>query len=240
MNTSEEYIDVNGLIVKVVRTDIKNTHISIHPPEGHLRIAVPYNISEEAVRLAIISKLNWIKEKQKSFKDQLRQSEREYITGESHYFLGRRYLLDLNYTDNEPNVIIKNNHRLNLLTSQDATKEQRELIMTKWYKDEMNKLLIPLVDKWQNKIGIDIDSYNIRKMKTKWGSCNHDQKRILLNLELVKKPVHCLEYVLVHEMIHFLENTHNTVFVFYMDKFLPQWRTIKKELNQLPLADEVW
>ena len=231
---------VNGLAVRVIRKKIKNLHLAVYPPDGSVRIAVPEIIDDEAVRMAIISKFGWIKRQIKSFADQSRQSVRELITRESHYYLGRRYLLEIVYTEKRPFIEIRNKKALVLSINKDTGLEEREKLLLHWYRKELKQILPSIIRKWETKSGLQVNAYGIKRMKTKWGSCNPIPKRIWLNLELIKKPINCIEYIVVHEMVHFLERTHNDQFVSHMDRIMPQWRTIKKELNQAPLAHENW
>ena len=240
MSTNESTITVNELPVKVIRKRIKNLHLAVYPPDGWVRIAVPEIIDDEAVRLAVISKLGWIKRQIKSFEDQPRQSARELITGESHYYLGRRYLLDIAETEKRPFIEIRNKKTLVLNINRDTELEDREKLLTDWYRKEMKRILPGIVQKWEIKSGLEVASFGIKRMKTKWGSCNPCHKRIWLNLELIKKPINCLEYIVVHEMVHFLEHTHNDNFIAYMDRIMPQWRTFRNDLNRSPLAHENW
>ncbi len=240
MSTNESTITVNELPVKVIRKRIKNLHLAVYPPDGWVRIAVPEIIDDEAVRLAVISKFGWIKRQIKSFEDQPRQSARELITGESHYYLGRRYLLDIAETEKRPFIEIRNKKTLVLNINRDTELEDREKLLTDWYRKEMKRILPGIVRKWEIKSGLEVASFGIKRMKTKWGSCNPCHKRIWLNLELIKKPINCLEYIVVHEMVHFLERTHNDNFIAHMDRIMPQWRTFRDDLNRSPLAHENW
>lgn len=231
---------INGLEVDVVRKDIKNLHLAVYPPDGRVRVAVPLLIEDEAVRLAVISRLSWIKRQQRKFRAQERQSEREYVTGESHYFLGKRYLLKVVYEDAIPKVTIPNNTTINLYVRPKASLIQREYILHEWYRNQLKELIPPIIEKWEDKMGVTIADWRVKRMKTKWGSCNIEVKRIWLNLELVKKPNHCLEYIIVHELVHLLERHHNDRFIAYMNKFLPSWRFLRDELNREPLANHDW
>lgn len=240
MSTNESTITVNKLPVKVTRKKIKNLHLAVYPPDGWVRIAVPEIIDDEAVRLAVISKFGWIKRQIKSFEDQPRQSAREFITGESHYYLGRRYLLDIAETAKHPFIETRNKKTLVLNINRDTELEDREKLLTDWYRKEMKRILPGIVRKWEIKSGLQVASFGIKRMKTKWGSCNPYHKRIWLNLELIKKPINCFEYIVVHEMVHFLERTHNDNFIAHMDRIMPQWRTFRDDLNRSPLAHENW
>jgi len=240
MNTDEKTIKISGLPVKVVRKNIKNLHLAVYPPDGWVRIAVPKITDDEAVRLVVTSKLSWIKSQRKSFLEQPRQSIREFVTGESHYFLGRRYLLDVKYDQGQPRIALKNKKTICLFTDSEATQKQHAVLLNKWYKNEMKKILPSIIRKWEFKTGLKVSQYGIKRMKTKWGSCNPSEKRIWLNLELIKKPINSLEYIVVHEMVHFLERRHNGAFISHMDRIMPQWRTFRNDLNRSPLAHENW
>lgn len=240
MNINESTITVDGLSVKVVRKKIKNLHLAVYPPDGWVRIAVPESIDDEAIRLAVISKLSWIKRQIKSFEEQPRQSARKLITGESHYYLGQRYLLDIVHCEKRPFVEIKNKKKIVLHINKDTNLEQREKLLVGWYRQEIKRMLPDIIQKWEIKSGLQVNSYGVKRMKTKWGSCNPTHRRIWLNLELIKKPINCLEYVVVHEMVHFWERTHNDQFIEHMDRVMPQWRTFRDDLNRSPLAHENW
>jgi hypothetical protein len=240
MNINEKIITVNGLSVKVIRKKIKNLHLAVYPPDGCVRIAVPEIIDDEAVRLAIISRIEWIKRQTKSFQDQSRESEREFTTGESHFFLGKRYLLDIIYTSKSPYVEIRNKKKIVLNINKNNELQSRKKLLTDWYRQEMKKILPSIIRKWEIKSGLKVSSYGIKRMKTKWGSCNPVHKKIWINLELIKKPINCIEYIVVHEMVHLLEHTHNENFIFHMNRLLPGWENLRDELNKLPLANENW
>ncbi len=238
--TMNYHIDVSGLSIEVFRKDIKHLYIGVHPPNGQIRVSAPLRFDDDAVRMAIISRLGWIRKKQKEFTKQQRQSQREFITGESHYFAGRRYRLDVTEQNRPPSVKLLNNSRIGLTVRPGTDRDKREAIFHAWYREHLKSQLPPLITKWEQKIGVSVNEVCIKKMKTLWGSCNIDAKRIWLNLELAKKPNSCLIYVLVHEMVHLLERHHNDRFHKLMDTFIPQWRTYRDELNKAPLAHENW
>jgi predicted metal-dependent hydrolase len=233
-------IHVNGLAVEIVRKNIKNAHLAVYPPNGRIRVAVPSLVDDEAVRLLVITRLGWIKRQQAKFLSQPRQTEREYVSGESHYFLGNRYLLNVIYADGTPKVAIRNKTTLDLTVRPNSDCETRERVLLAWYRRELKAIVPDIVAKWEAIIGVQITEWGIKQMKTKWGTCNISARRIWLNLELVKKPVHCVEYVIVHELVHLLERHHNDRFTGFMDKFLPNWRFLRDELNAQPLAHEDW
>jgi hypothetical protein len=233
-------IIVNDLTVDVVRKDIKNLHLAVYPPAGRVRIAVPLRVSDEAARLAVITKLGWIRRQQRSFEEQERQSAREYVSGESHYFQGRRYLLNVIYYDGWPNVKVRGKTKIDLYVRTGSDIATRRRVFLQWYRKRLKEAAAPLIAKWETIIGAQVAEWGVKQMKTKWGSCNVQADRIWLNLELVKKPPQCLEYLIVHEMVHLLERLHNDAFKAHMDQFLPQWRLNREELNHEPLAHETW
>lgn len=228
-------IKLGNIEIEVVRKDIKNLHLAVYPPNGRVRIAAPLRINDDLVRLFALSKLAWIKKHQAHFKAQTRQTEKEYLSGESHYFKGQRYLLNLIEHNAPAKVIIRNKTYLDIYVRTGSTKQQREKVMKEWYRRELKNDLPALIAKWQVIIGVTVADWGVKSMRTNWGSCNIKAKRIWLNLELAKKPIHSLEYVIVHEMVHLLEKYHNDRFKAYMDKFMPQWRLYKDELNRAPL-----
>jgi predicted metal-dependent hydrolase len=225
---------VNDIEIELIKKDIKNLHLSVHPPNGRVRISAPKKMDDEAIRIFVISKLSWIKKQRSKFEKQERQPERDFVSGESHYFLGERYLLNVIYTDKRrQGVNIRNKTYIDLYVREGSTKKQRQNIMKEWYRRELKALIPPLIEKWEPIIGVKVESWGVKLMKTKWGSCNTTAKRIWVNLELAKKNPACLEYIVVHEMVHLLERLHNERFISYMDKFLPNWRSVKIELNGL-------
>jgi predicted metal-dependent hydrolase len=231
---------IRDIHVEVVRKEIKNLHLAVYPPEGHVRVAVPWHVSDERVRLAVISKLSWIKKQQADFKKQPRQSEREMVTGESHYFMGKRYLLEVSERAGKHQVELKGNRKLLLYIRPNTSLKNRQLVLNEWYREQLKKRIPDLLSKWQEKMGVTTEDWEIKKMKTKWGSCNIAAKRIWLNLELAKKPPECLEYILVHELVHLLERNHNDRFRAHMDHFMPNWRIHREMLNSSPLGHEAW
>ena len=233
-------IDVNGLTVDVVRKDIKNLHLAVYPPNGRVRVAAPLRLDDEAVRLAVIARLAWIKRQRAKFEAQERETKREYLNGESHYFLGARYRLNIVEEDAQPKVIVRNKQYLDLYIRPGSDSVQRERIITAWYRANLKAMIPPLIEKWEPVMGVQVADWGVKQMKTKWGSCNIKAHRIWVNLELVKKPSRCLEFIIVHEMAHLLERQHNERFIELISKFLPQWRQYREELNRAPLAHAEW
>jgi predicted metal-dependent hydrolase len=227
-------LKLGDITADVLFKDIKNVHLSVYPPTGRVRISAPERMNLETVRTYAISKLQWIRKHQKKQNDQVRESPRDYITNESHYYLGKRYLLKV-VEHNAPPKVQLNHSRLELYVRPDADIEKKKAIMDEWYRNTLKGVIPPYIAKWEKVMRVTVNDFGIKKMKTKWGTCNIRAKRIWLNLKLAKKPIHCLEYVVVHEMVHLLERKHDERYVHYMDKFLPDWRKLKKELGSLPL-----
>ena len=240
MSTSRQSIEVSAIRVEVVRKPIKNLHLSVHPPDGRVRVSAPLHIDDEAVRLAVVSKLSWVRRYQKTFADQPRQSQREMVSGESHYFLGRCYRLSVTEGNGPNRIAVNGTSDLRMQLRPGTDRDRREQLLNAWYRRHMKELVQDLIAKWQPITGVEVADWGIKKMKTRWGSCNTRDHRVWLNLELAKKPLHCIENVLVHEMVHLLERNHSDRFRELMDRFLPQWRVYRDELNQAPLAREEW
>lgn len=235
-----ERLQVGHLSVEVVRKDIRNIHLSVYPPSGHVRVATPRAVTDETLRLFIISKFSWIRKQQRQFERQERQSRRQMLDRESHYFQGKRYLLEIQEFQGPARINIADKKHLRLHVRPNTTTEQRQIILNEWYRKQLKEIIPPMIEKWEQIIGVRVADWGIKRMKTKWGACSIEAKRIWLNLELAKKPIHCLEYILVHEMVHLLERHHNEKFMVYMDQFMPRWRFYKEELNRLPVSQVDW
>ncbi len=232
-------IDVNGLIVDVVRKDIKNLHLAVYPPNGRVRVAAPLRVNDEAVRMAVIARWGWIKRQQANFRAQERESRHEYVNGESHYFLGNRYLLNIVEGSQAGKVVVRNK-KLDLYTRPGSIRAQRERIMLNWYRAYLRQTVPALIEKWEKIVGVQVTDWGIKQMKTKWGACNIQKRRIWINLELAKKSESCLEFIVAHEIVHLLERHHNDRFVELMNKFMPRWRTYRAELNRASLGHADW
>lgn len=240
MNTERHSLMVAGLTVAVERKAIKNLHLGVYPPAGRVRVAAPLAVSDEAVRLAVISKLGWIKRQQVRFAAQPRLSPRELVTGESHYVFGRRYRMRVLSYAGRANVRLRTSSRLELHIRSEATSVQKNRVLQAWYRAQLKARIPALLEKWQPILGVQAADWGIRKMKTRWGTCNVEARRIWLNLELAQKSPQCLEYILVHELAHLIERKHNDRFVALMNQHLPQWRLRREKLNTMPLAHEHW
>ncbi|UPM52449.1 M48 family metallopeptidase [Gottfriedia acidiceleris] len=228
-------IKISNIDVEIEKKNIKNLHLGVYPPNGRVRVAAPMKTTDESIRLMIISKISWIKKQQNKFQSQLRQSQREYVSGESHYLWGTRYLLNVIYHKGAAKVIIRNKKFIDLYVRDGTSRDQRERVMTNWYREQIKAVIPDIIQKWEPLMNVAVDEWRVKAMKTKWGTCNVNAKRIWLNLHLVKKPPQCIEYVVVHEMVHLKERTHNSRFVSLMDNYYPNWRTIRDELNMFML-----
>lgn len=240
MSTSAEKIAIANLEIDVIRKNIKNMHLAVYPPTGRIRLSAPQRTDAEVVRLFAISKLGWIKKHIKNLKEQPRETKRQYVTGESHYFLGNRFLLKVIEHNGNSKIDLSGTKQIQLKVKSEASSEERGLIIKEWYRKELKKIVPKLIEKWEKIIGVSVANWGIKQMRTKWGACNIEEKRIWLNLELAKKPINCIEYIVVHEMVHLLERHHNDNFVAYLDKFMPKWKLHRDELNQLPYGHTDW
>lgn len=227
---------VNGIEIEIEKKNIKNIYLGVYPPDGRVRVAAPLNTTDENVRLLIVSKLRWIKKQQENFASQERQSKREYVSGESYYLWGERYNLRVIERDNIYSKIeIEKKKYINLYVKYGTPVEKREKIITEWYRKQIKQEIPKLISKWEPKLGVKVKSWGVKKMNTKWGTCNNNASRIWLNLYLAKRPFKCLEYVVVHEMAHLLERTHSDRFKQLMDQHYPNWKSVRDELNSFIL-----
>lgn len=233
-------IEVDGLTVNVVRKKIKHLHVAVYPPDGRVRVAAPLLVDDQAVRLAVIARLGWIRRQQEKFAQQERQTPRQYVSGESHYFLGARYRLNVIERPGAGRVEVRNRQFIDLYVRPGSTAEQRRRVMAAWYRAYLRAAIPALIEKWEKIMGVAVAEWGIKQMKTRWGTCNSQAGRIWINLELAKKSPRCLEYIVVHELAHLLERQHNERFRAVMDRFLPHWQFLRDELNREPLAHETW
>ena len=232
-------IDLGHIAVDVVLKDIKNIHLSVHPPEGKVRIAAPKRMSVDTIRLFAISKLGWIKQQQRKVREQERETPREFVGRESHFVWGKRYLLSIIEENAPPSVELKHN-RMFLRLRPGADNSKRQEVVENWYRTQVKAATTDLIALWEPKIGVTVDGFYVQRMKTRWGSCNSQARTIRLNTDLAKKPRECLEYIVVHEMIHILEPTHNERFQELMGRFMPDWEHRRQVLNRLPVRHEEW
>ena len=223
---------IGDIPVDVVLKDIRNIHLSVHPPAGRVRLSAPVGMDIDTLRLYAISRLGWIKKQQ-------RETPREYLNRESHYLWGKRYLLKI-IERNAPSAVDVQHSAIHLYIRPDASQEKKQFTLDEWYRKQLKVALPDLIALWEKRVGVRVNEFGIKKMKTKWGTCNPDARRIWVNLELAKKPKECLEYIVVHEMVHLLENHHNERFMALMDDILPKWRSLRDDLNRLPVKHEEW
>jgi len=234
-----ETIQLGDICIEVTRKSIKNVHLSVHPPEGRVTLVAPQDTRLEVARAYAISKLGWIRDQQDKFRNQARETPRQFVERETHYLWGRRHLLTIIERGGKPFVNV-DHRRISLYLPPETTLEKRAELIHEWHKVLLHQAIPPLIAKWQAKLGVTVKQYFLQRMKTKWGSCNSKAGHIRLNTELVKKPRHLLEYVVVHEMVHLLEPSHNERFIAILNESYPAWREARAELNELPLSAEQW
>ncbi|WP_024972830.1 SprT family zinc-dependent metalloprotease [Ralstonia pickettii] len=232
-------IDLGDIQVDVVRKDIKHVHLSVYPPDGHVRISAPLHMAQDVIRVYAITRLDWIRRQQRKLLSQERQTAREYLDRESHYVWGKRYLLRIVEGDAAPTVKLKHS-TLELGLRPGADVNKRREVLEAWYREQLRAAVSPLLEKWEPLLGVKARRILVQHMKTKWGSCNPVTGNIRLNTDLACKPSDCLEYILVHELLHLIEPTHNARFQAFMDRFMPQWRQVRDALNRLPVRHEEW
>lgn len=232
-------IKLGDIVVDVTLKDIKNVHLSVYPPTGTVRISAPRRMNIDTIRVFAISKLDWIKQQQATLRKQERDTPREYIDRESHYVWGKRYLLTVATSNAPPSIELKH-WRMALRVRPGTGALGREAFVDQWYRDLIRSAVPPLLDRWEPSMGVSVERFFVQRMKTKWGSCNHKARTIRLNSELAKKPLGCLEYIVVHELVHLMEPTHNARFISLMDRFMPRWQFHRDVLNRLPVRQETW
>jgi len=232
-------VKLGEIAVDVLLKDIKNVHLSVYPPTGRVRISAPLRMNLDTIRVFAISKLSWIKQQQKKLLAQERETPREYLNRESHYVWGKRYLLKVVEKDSAPEVQLKHNTLL-LQVRPGSAEEKKQAVLEEWYREQLKAALPSLISKWERLMGTKVARFFVQRMKTKWGSCNASTRSIRLNSELAKKPRECLEYLVVHEMVHLFEPTHNKRFVTLMEQFMPRWQFYREVLNRLPVRHEHW
>ncbi len=232
-------VQLGRIAVDVVLKDIKNVHLSVYPPMGRVRIAAPSRMSLDTIRVFAISKLSWIKQQQQKLREQERETPREYLNRESHYLWGKRYLLTVREDNEAPSIELKHS-RILLRVRPGTSEERKQALFEEWYREQLRKAVLPLLTKWQPLIRVTVNRAFVQRMKTKWGSCNPTVGHIRLNTELARKPLECLEYIVVHELAHLIEPTHTQRFIALMDRFMPKWQYYRQALNRLPVRHENW
>ena len=234
-----ETITIGEMAIEVLRKEIKHVHLSVHPPDGRVTLSAPAGTRPEAMRAFAVTKLGWIREQQRRLAEQARETDRQFIERESHYLWGRRYLMTVEHRAAKPSVRL-DHRRITLIVRPGSDAVKRAAVIHDWHKRLLHQAVPKLIDKWAGRLQVTVRGYFLQRMKTRWGSCNPRAGHIRLNTELVRKPRDLLEYVLVHELLHLIEPTHNDRFVRLLDEHYPAWRTARAELNELPLAAEKW
>jgi len=238
---TDSTLRVRDLDVEVVRKAIKNLHVAVYPPDGHVRVAAPEYLDDAAVRLAVIDKLAWIRRQRRALRSQPRQSRREMVNGESHYVWGIRYRLQVEErADARPDVHLTKRNTLLLVVGPNADRDSREKVLTDWHRQQLRMAAEPRIRDWAEQLDVEVRDWRIRKMRTKWGSCNPEAGRVWINVELAKKGPQCLNYIILHELLHLVERQHSARFEKLLDVAMPEWRTHREELYRLPLGHEEW
>lgn len=240
MITRRKTLRIQDEPVEVLRKDIKHLHLAVYPPDGRVRVSAPLRVGDEAVRLAVISRIGWIRRRRAGFVRQFRQSAREMVSGESHYVAGRRYLLGVSETESPGTVAIRSGRKLEMRVRKGTDVRSRRKLLDRWYRERLRAEAQAVLARWCAIVGATPTTWGIKRMKTRWGTCNTDARRVWINLELAKKPAECLEYILVHELVHLLERRHGPRFAAHMDNLMPDWRLRRAKLNGEPLAHEDW
>jgi predicted metal-dependent hydrolase len=239
MSTNSAYLTVRGIDIDVVYKKIKNLHIGVYPPIGRVRVAAPEQLDDDQVRLAVIHRLPWIKRQRQQLREAERQSEREMITGESHYVWGVRHRLEVVERSGRPEFEIKGG-RLVLYAPAGTSSQRKRDLLDRWNRDQLRLATSEYISRAERKLKVSVPSWSIRRMKTKWGTCNRETGHIYLNVELAKKLPDCLEYIVLHEAAHLLERSHDDRFAALLDRTLPDWRTRRDQLNGAPLDAQKW
>lgn len=240
MPVDHQHTQFHGIPVEIRRKHIKHMYVGVYPPDGRVRVSAPLRLGLDAIRRAVVSRIPWIRRKQEDFRRRHRESESKIVTGEYHALRGMRYRLDVIERVGRPDVRIAGNAKLELKVRPGTGSADRRKVLERWYRKQLKALLPALIDLWSPVVGVEVAEWRVKRMKTRWGTCNISARRIWLNLELIKKPPACLEYVLVHEMVHLLERNHTARFRALMDKFMPDWRLRRDELNRSSLAPDDW
>ena len=228
------HTEISGITIEIIKKNIKNMHLSVLPPNGKVRISAPLHMSDGSIMMFARTKLSWIRKQQEKFAVQERQSEREYVSGETLYVLGKQYFLRVEYSYKGNSLVLSGEEAI-LTVRKESTSKQREAFVNEWYRALLKEKIEIYLPKWEKTTGLYCDSWQTKYMTTRWGTCNANSRKIWLNLQLAKKPVECLEYVILHELAHLKIKGHNKEFVALLDKYMPYWRDTRKLLNELKL-----
>lgn len=225
-------IEVANISIEVEWKNIKNVHLTIYPPNARVHVSAPIGMTDEAVRLFLVTKIPWINQRISQILNQSRQTPREYVSGENHYFKGHRYRLKVLYHNAPAKVEIQGNEYIKLYVREGATEERRAEVLREWYRSELKLILHTLIAQWEKTLKVTVNKWEVKQMKTLWGSCNHHTRNIIFNLELIKKPLSCIEYIVVHELLHIRVRLHNEEYTALLNRYFPNWRILKDELNE--------
>ena len=227
-------IEIAGIPVKINKKDIRNMHLYVKPPDGHVEVSAPLHLSDESISMFIRTRIGWIKKQQEKFREQPRQTAREYVSGETLYVWGKQYFLQVEYS-NRGNVLDLSGDKAILTVRKESTAKQRENYVNEWYRGLLKAEIEKRLPKWENVSGLNCSGWQTKYMATKWGTCNTKTGKIWINLQLAKKPFECLDYVLLHELAHLQTKNHGVEFIAILDEFMPNWREVRKELNDSTL-----
>ena len=234
-----DVLDLGELHAEVTRKAIKHVHLSVLPPVGKVRVAAPLSMPLDTIRLFVISKLSWIRSQQRKLQAQERETPREYLNKESHYLWGKRYLLEVIHADAAPTVRLTP-RKLIMQVRPGSDQARCSEVLDGWYRQQVREAVSALLAKWEPQLNVNVNRVFVQRMKTKWGSCTPESGYIRINTDLAKKPAECLEYIVVHELIHLLEPTHNERFIALMALYMPHWQQLRMQLNRLPVRHEDW
>lgn len=225
-------VKVSDISAEVEWKAIKNVHLTVYPPDARIHVSAPQSMPEDAVRLFLLTKLPWIKSRVSEIVNQSRQTPREYVSGENHFYKGQRYRLKVIYSNKPAKVEVQGNECIVLYARNGSLPERRAEILREWYRNELKSILPPLISKWKETLGVKANKWEVKQMKTLWGSCNHRTHNIIFNLELIKKPLHCIEYIVVHELLHIKVRLHDEEYTSLLSHYLPNWQQTRDELNE--------
>ena len=228
---------VDDIEVEVHRKRIRHLYLRVGPPNGRLRVSAPLRIGDDAIRQAVAKRMPWVRRQQERQRRRERESDRAFASGERHLVEGIDRVLNVTTHEGPPRIGLRDNAMLEMRVRPGTGRDERADLLDAWYRERLKTSIPRLIAAWEPFLGVKVKEWRIRKMKTRWGSCSFRKGRIWLNLELAKKPVHCLEYVVVHEMAHLIEPSHNRRFWGILDRHMPDWRARRDELNRFPVMD---
>jgi len=225
------HTEIQGIPIEIIKKNIKNMHLYVQPPEGKVQVSAPEHLSDESILMFVRTKMGWIKKQQTKFKNQLRQTERQYVSGESFYVLGKQYYLQVEYSYKGNSLVLSGDKAI-LSVRKESTAKQRDSFVREWYREILKEEIRKYLPKWEKKTGLYCDSWQTKYMTTRWGTCNTNTKKLWFNLQLAKKPIECIEYIILHELVHLKVKNHGDDFIAILDSNMPYWRETKKKLNE--------